>query len=203
MPNRLLGTLLDQPAFYNLVQNLLAYGAGDLVLSHIQTLRARLPNPERILDVGCGPKSWLWRVEAHPTGLDLAYSYCKAFHGKTEPAVMGSAAILPFEAGSFEQVWSIGMLHHLPDPLARQALDEMLRVCSSNGHIIIFDAVLPGSVWQRPLAYALRRTDRGRFVRSQADFELLLPGRSQWSVERAAYSLTGLEIVICQFSKPS
>lgn len=203
MQNKLIEKLLDRPAFYSLVQNLLAYGANDLVLNYIQTLRAKLPTPNRILDIGCGPRSWLWQVGAHPVGLDLTYSYCKAFHGKTEPAVMGSAAILPFQSGSFEEVWSIGMLHHLPVPLARQALDEMLRVCRSNGHIVIFDAVLPGSAWQRPLAYALRRTDRGRFVRSQADFERLLPQRSHWSVERVAYSRTGLEIVICQFSKSS
>ena len=93
------------------------------------------------------------------------------------------------------------MFHHLPDPLAGQALDEMLRVCRPNGHVLILDAVLPVRAWQRPLAYALRRADRGRFVRSQAAFEKLLPQRSHWSVERVAYSHTGMEIVICQFVK--
>jgi len=203
MQNKLIEKLLDRPAFYSLVQNLLAYGANDLVLKYIQTLRAKLPTPNRILDIGCGPKSWLWQVGAHPVGLDLTYSYCKAFHEKKEPAVMGSAGVLPFESESFDEVWSIGMFHHLPDLLAQQALDEMLRVCRSNGHVLILDAVLPVRAWQRPLAYALRRADRGRFVRSQAAFEKLLPQRARWSVERVAYSHTGMEIVICQFSKSS
>jgi len=203
MQNKLVEKLLDQPGFYRLVQNLLAYGSSHLVSSHIQTLRAKLPTPEHILDIGCGPKSWLWQAGAHPIGIDLTYSYCKAFHAKTEPAVMGSANGLPFPSGSFAEVWSIGMFHHLSDTLAQQALDEMLRVCRWNGSVVIFDAVLPVRAWQRPLAYALRRADRGRFVRSQPAFELLLPQRSHWSVERAAYSHTGLEIVICQFLKSS
>lgn len=203
MQNKLIEKLLDRPGFYSLVQNLLAYGANDLVLNYIQVLRAKLPKATRILDIGCGPKSWLWQVGAHPVGLDLTYSYCKAFHEKQEPAVMGSAGVLPFQSDSFEEVWSVGMFHHLPDALAEQAMDEMLRVCSSNGHVLIFDAVLPVRAWQRPLAYTLRRADRGRFVRSQAAFENLLPQRSHWSVERVAYSHTGMEIVICQFLKAS
>jgi ubiquinone/menaquinone biosynthesis C-methylase UbiE len=203
MQTKFVEKLLDRPAFYSLVQNLLAYGANDLVLNHIQRLRAKLPKTERILDVGCGPKSWLWQVGEHPVGLDLTYSYCNAFHEKKEPAVMASASVLPFPSESFEEVWSIGMFHHLPDALVGQALDEMLRVCRSNGNVLIFDAVLPVRAWQRPLAYALRRADRGRFVRTQTSFEKLLPQRSRWSVERAAYSHTGMEIVICQFLKSS
>jgi ubiquinone/menaquinone biosynthesis C-methylase UbiE len=203
MQNKFVERLLDQPGFYSLVQNLLAYGANQLVLDHIQTIRAQFPKATRVLDIGCGPKSWLWQVGDHPVGVDLTYSYCKAFHEKNEPAVMGSANRLPFDSEAFEEVWSIGMFHHLPDALAREALNEMLRVCRSNGQVVIFDAVLPVHAWQRPLAYALRRADRGRFVRSQAAFEALLPQRSRWSVRRAAYSRTGMEIVICQFSKSS
>jgi ubiquinone/menaquinone biosynthesis C-methylase UbiE len=203
MPNTFIEKLLDRPAFYRLVQNLLAYGANELVLNQIRAVRAKFPPSEHILDIGCGPKSWLWQVGEHPVGLDLTYSYCRAFHEETEPAVMGSAARLPFRPESFEEVWSIGMFHHLPDELMQQALDEMRRVCRGNGHVIVVDAVLPVRAWQRPLAYAIRRADRGRFVRSQAALESLLPERSQWSVERVPYSRTGLEIVICQIAKSS
>ena len=196
--NKFIEKLLDRPGFYSLVQNLLAYGANDLVLGYIKRLRANLPASSHILDIGCGPRSWLWQVGEHPIGLDLTYSYCQAFHGHTEPAVMGSAGRLPFPTGSFEEVWSVGMFHHLPDSLARQALEEMLRVCRVNGSVLVLDAVLPVRAWQRPLAYILRRADRGRFVRSQAAFDALLPERSHWSVERVPYSHTGMEIVICQ-----
>ena len=203
MPNTFIEKLLDRPAFYRLVQNLLAYGANELVLNQIRAVRAKFPPAKQSLDIGCGPKSWLWQVGEHPVGLDLTYSYCRAFHEETEPAVMGSAARLPFGPESFEEVWSIGMFHHLPDELMQQALDEMRRVCRGNGHVVVVDAVLPVRAWQRPLAYAIRRADRGRFVRSQAALESLLPERSHWSVERVPYSRTGLEIVICQIAKSS
>jgi ubiquinone/menaquinone biosynthesis C-methylase UbiE len=198
---KFINQLLDKPQLYNLSINILAPGFEKVFVDNIRALRAQFPESQTVLDIGCGPTSWLWRVGAHPVGLDLTYSYCKAFHEKTEPAVMGSAGRLPFPSASFEEVWSIGMFHHLPDTLAQQALDEMLRVCRPDGHVLIFDAVLPVRAWQRPLAYALRRADRGRFVRSQAAFERLLPQRSRWSVERITYSRTGLEIVICQFTK--
>ncbi len=116
---------------------------------------------------------------------------------------MGSANMLPFPSASFGEVWSIGMFHHLPDHVAQGALSEMMRVCRPDGHVVIFDAVLPVRAWQRPLAYILRRADRGRFVRPQAVFEALLPQRSRWSVERVPYSHTGMEIVICRFAKSS
>jgi SAM-dependent methyltransferase len=198
---KFINQLLDKPHLYNLSINLLAPGFEKVFVDNIRSLRSQFPESRSVLDIGCGPTSWLWQVGAHPVGLDLTYSYCKAFHEKKEPAVMGSAGVLPFPSGSFEEVWSIGMFHHLPDTLAQQALDEMLRVCMSDGHVVIFDAVLPVRAWQRPLAYAIRRADRGRFVRSQAALEGLLPRRSRWSVERITYSRTGLEIVMCQFAK--
>lgn len=198
---KFINRLLDKPHLYNLSINLLAPGFEKVFVDNIRSLRAQFPVSQNVLDIGCGPESWLWQVGAHPVGFDLTYSYCQAFHAKTEPAVMGSAEVLPFPSGAFEEVWSIGMFHHLPDPLAQQALDEMLRVCRSNGYVVIFDAVLPMRAWQRPLAYALRRADRGRFVRSQAAFERLLPHRTHWAVKRTTYSRTGLELVICQFLK--
>jgi len=65
------------------------------------------------------------------------------------------------------------------------------RVCRS------FDAVLPIRWWLRPLATAIRRGDRGKFIRSQTTIESLLPKRSLWSIERKLYSWTGLEMIVC------
>jgi ubiquinone/menaquinone biosynthesis C-methylase UbiE len=203
MLGKFINRVLDKPYLYNLSINLLAPGFEKVFVANIRSLRARFPESQTVLDIGCGPSSWLWQTGAHPVGLDLTYSYCKAFQEKREPAVMGSASVLPFPSRSFEEVWSVGMLHHLQDSLAQEALDEMLRVCSSDGHVVIFDAVLPVRAWHRPLAYALRRADRGRYVRSQSAFEALLPQRSRWSVERITYSRTGLEILICEFLKSS
>ena len=67
----------------------------------------------------------------------MAFSQCG------DLAVAGSAVALPFSNASFNGVGSFGLLHHLPDDAARQAVTEMFRVCRSSGYIATFDAVLP------------------------------------------------------------
>lgn len=109
----------------------------------------------------------------------------------------GSAVALPFSDGSFDGVWSVGLLHHLPDDMARQAVREMVRVCCPSGYIVILDAVLPDPIWRRPLAYALRRADRGKFVRRENEFKTILPPDKCFATERFTYTYNGLEVLVC------
>jgi len=193
--------LLEHPRLYRLITNLLAPGSDSAFSERIDSLIRQLPSAEEILDVGCGPSSWLWRAGLHPIGLDYSPVYSLAFHRAGEPAATASADALPFPGESFEGVWSIGMLHHLPPAMAQQAVQEMMRVCRPGGYIAIFDAVLPEPAWKRPLAYALRRVDRGQYVRAQSSIEQLLPGRQRWATGRHTYSSTGLEILVCVLIK--
>jgi SAM-dependent methyltransferase len=188
---------LERPWLYRLAQTFLAPGADQFILQYIQRLLKVLPSCDTILDVGCGPSSWLWRAGLHPVGLDVSPLYSMNFNQSGEPAVTASAEALPFPKACYGGVWSIGMLHHLPDEIAHQALHEMMRVARQGGYVVIFDAVLPTAVWRNPLAWTIRRMDRGRFVRSQQDTEALLPHRERWSIERLPYSYNGLEILTC------
>lgn len=187
--------LLEIPALYRLSQLLLAPGAEQLLHRRIQQLAAALPAAGSLLDVGCGPSSWLWKLGAHPVGLDLSHPYSAAFSRRQEPAVTGSALALPFADHTFEGVWNIGVLHHLPDDLARLAIQEMLRVRTPGGYVVILDAVLPHSPWTRSLATLIRRLDRGQFMRSQAQLAALLPELAKWSMRRYTYAATGLEML--------
>jgi len=65
----------------------------------------------------------------------------------------------------------------------------MIRVCAPKGYVVVFDAVLPIRWWLRPLAAAICRGDRGKFIRSQTTIKSLLPKRSLWSIERKLYNL--------------
>ena len=188
---------LDRPWLYRLAQTLLAPGAEQLTHQQIQRLLSQLPGGEQILDVGCGPASWLWRVGLHPVGLDISRTYSMTFKQSGDPAVTASTDALPFPDASYGGVWSIGMLHHLPDDVAWQAVREIVRVSRPGGYVVIFDAVFPSVAWRKPLAWAIRRIDRGRFVRSQQKMEELLPSRERWSIERCPYSYNGLEILTC------
>jgi len=189
--------LLERPWLYRLSQSLLAPGAEKSITYKIKGCIAKLPSAQRILDVGCGPSSWLWRVGVYPVGLDLSADYTKVFGRHGEPVITGSAAALPFPDGCFDGVWSIGLLHHLTDNVARQAVIEMLRVCRPGGYLVIFDAVLPEPAWKRPIAYALRKMDRGRYVRQQIHLTSLLSVDQPWTVERFEYASTGLELLGC------
>lgn len=188
--------LLERPRLYRLSQLLLAPGGENVITEKIEHLLKQLPPARRILDVGCGPSSWLWRVGLHPIGLDLSLTYTKTFTNNGQTAVTGSGDALPFLDRSFDGVWSIGLLHHLPDNEARRAVGEMIRICRPGGYLVIFDAVLPDLGWRRPMAYLIRRADRGRFVRRGEDFKALLPFEKNFTMERITYSLSRLEAML-------
>jgi SAM-dependent methyltransferase len=149
------------------------------------------------VDVGCGPQSWLFRVGLQPIGVDVSLSYLHEYAQRGAEAVAASAAALPLAAASCDGVWSVGLLHHLPDALAAAAVREMVRVCRPGGYVAIFDAVLPDPRWRRPLAYLIRRGDRGRFMRQEGALRALLPATTAWRCERFTYAATGLEGLLC------
>lgn len=189
--------ILDRPLLYKFKDRILAPGAEKNFTDQILHVLDQVPSASAVLDIGCGPSSWLWKVGIQPIGLDLSLYYARAFVESKGMAINASAINLPFVSNSFGGVWSIGMFHHVPNELVSQSLGEMMRVCQSGGYVVIFDAVMPESPWHKPLAYMLRRLDRGHYVRSQRSFESLLPNDHSWTTYRSLISKTGLEMVVC------
>lgn len=185
--------LLEFPAVFRMVQGLVAPGAEADLLELLGPVFAELPKAARILDVGCGPSSWLWKLGMDPVGVDVSPSYVKAFKSAGGIAHLGSADELPFPDKSFDAVWSFALFHHLDEATAQRTLSEMARVCCRPGYLFIFDSVMPETPWKRPFAWAVRRLDRGEHVRSQTELERLLPDRKSWEVRRIEYARTGLE----------
>ena len=188
--------LLDRPWVYRLQRAVLAPGNTRAFHAKFRDLLTRLPTAEHVLDVGCGPASWLFDLGLHPVGVDVSLSYMQEYRGRGERAVVGSADALPFAAGSWDGVWSIGVLHHLPDAVAAAAVAEMLRVCRPGGYVVVLDAVMPRRAWGQPLAYAIRRLDRGRFVRSEDALRALFPAGVAWQFDRFTFAWTGLEALV-------
>jgi SAM-dependent methyltransferase len=120
-------------------------------------LEPRLEGVKSLLSVGCGPAVFLRELaETHPeidvVGVDLSPSRIseaeKRLRGiPNASARVGSALALPFEANSFDLVFSRFLMEYLPDkPLA---LQEMARVCRAEGEILLQD--LDGQlVWHFP-----------------------------------------------------
>jgi ubiquinone/menaquinone biosynthesis C-methylase UbiE len=193
--------VLDNPLVYKAAQLILAPGAETLTLNNIRKLYAHLPPGGELLDVGCGPASWLFKLGLEPVGADINPTYMLKYSTNGAHGVVASADKLPFASHSFDGVWTIGMLHHLPDSAASQTVSEFLRVCKPGGYVVVVDAVMPQVTWKRPIAYVVRRMDRGRFVRRQAELEKLLPDRKKWLVRRWEYTYTGMEVLLCWLRK--
>ena len=198
--------ILEVPAIYRMSQWIFAPGAEMVLTRQMCRLLSELPAQADLLDVGCGPESWLFRHGLKPTGLDISERYVAEWEKKGARAVVGSADALPFPEKSFGGIWSIGLLHHLSDETVRRMLQECERVCRhEGGYVAILDAVLPRSKWRRPVAHAIRRMDRGRFMRTEQQLKMLLSPAYRWQTQRLTYTLTGLELLVCvcRFDPPS
>jgi SAM-dependent methyltransferase len=189
--------ILDRPAVYALAQHVFAPGQDARITQRIREILSGVPNAGPLLDLGCGPQSWLTKVGLKPYGLDISPGYVAEYRKLGGPGVVGSAAQVPFGDRSFEGVWSVGLLHHLPEDLAGAALREAIRVCRRGGYVAILDAVKPTAAWRQPLATMIRKMDRGRFMRSEEALKALLPDRPSWTCTRFTFAATGLEMLVC------
>jgi SAM-dependent methyltransferase len=93
----------------------------------------RLSN-SRVLEVGSG-RGYLQDVVADYTGLDLSSTAANHYH---KPFVAGSATAMPFAESSYDAIWSVWALEHIPEP--EKALSEMRRVLKPGGVLILFPA---------------------------------------------------------------
>jgi len=189
--------VLDRPLLYRLLQSVLAPGADAGIARVIASVLSHLEIGGLVLDVGCGPVSRLWKVGLEPIGLDRSSAYATAYdRARRGRGVVGDAAHLPFADGVFASAWTVGLMHHLDDGTAGGVLGELRRVSRPDGHVVVLDAVMPRAPWRRPLAYALRRLDRGRFVRGEPALLNLLHGHGRWQWTRHTYSYTALELIV-------
>jgi SAM-dependent methyltransferase len=90
------------------------------------------------------------------TGLDISGNARRYYH---KPFVEASATDMPFPDDSFDAVWSIWVLEHIPSP--ERALSEMRRVVRDGGTIFLWPA------WSCPTWLA-----EGYEVRPYKNFDL-------------------------------
>ena len=74
-------------------------------------------------------------------------------------------------------------------------LNRMRDVVRPDGLVYVFDNVFPERIYRRPLPYAIRRLDRGRYVRTEERLRGLVARAipSPTHVRRVTYSWYGLE----------
>ncbi|MFT3661030.1 MAG: class I SAM-dependent methyltransferase [Gordonia sp. (in: high G+C Gram-positive bacteria)] len=124
---------------------------GSSTLDYDRALRAYLARPgdRRILDVACGPGNYARDAARGLTGdgayvgLDFSTAMlAQAESGNRLPRVTfvrGDAHRLPLRDDSFDTVVCLAALYLIPDPLP--VLDEMARVLTPGGELIVFTSV--------------------------------------------------------------
>jgi SAM-dependent methyltransferase len=108
-----------------------------------------------VLEVGCGRGAFQDLV-THDVGVGLSVSVGRYLR---KPFFCASATALPFHDNSFEAVWSIHVLEHVPDP--EPALREMRRVLKPGGLLFL-----------SPAWYCRPWVTQGYPVRSYSDLDL-------------------------------
>lgn len=116
-------------------------------------------NGKIVLDVGCGSGRYsdvVSRLSGSVTGIDLSLAVEAAHRnlgGRNNAAILQADIFsLPFAEGTFDLIFSIGVLHHTPDP--RAAFLRLPRLLKPGGGISIW--VYPRE-WERLGSKYLRK----------------------------------------------
>jgi SAM-dependent methyltransferase len=86
---------------------------------------------KKALDIGSG-QGYLQDIVPDYTGLDITPTVKRYYHKRF---VLGSATSMPFPNDSFDTIWSIWVLEHVPNPEA--ALIEIRRVVKDGGVLFL------------------------------------------------------------------
>jgi SAM-dependent methyltransferase len=172
-----LSTVLRLPGVYSLFQRM--FRGGD----HWSRYLNEYPQPavgEKILDIGCGPAEILdYLPNVHYTGFDINPEYIDAAkknlgnRGRFWCADIGLAN-LEHERGTFDLVLATGVLHHLDDLQAASLFALARLALRPGGRLTTLDGCYMSG--QSKLARWLLDRDRGKYVRSQPQYERLAAG---------------------------
>ena len=115
---------------------------------HFDRMRQRLslsPLEGLVLDAGCGEGIDLARHAGQPglavVGVELSEWGCRASARRTRgvssaAVVQGDLRRLPFADGTFDFIYSYGVLHHLPEPA--EGLRELVRVLKPGAPVVAY-----------------------------------------------------------------
>lgn len=106
-------------------------------------VKGKLQSPEKLLDIGCGPGTFIGTLSGTITsfGVDISATqiqYANKIYGSDSKKFFHCMATsLPFADEIFDVVTIIEVLEHLPNETTGAILREVRRVLKNNGTIII------------------------------------------------------------------
>jgi ubiquinone/menaquinone biosynthesis C-methylase UbiE len=137
--------------------------------------RTDLKPGAKVLDAGCGTGTnsiWLAQQGFKVTGADFSDFALSEAKGEGIDYRREDLTALRFENASFDAVFCIGVLMHIPD--VEKALQELVRILRPGGHLIIAEANA-----NAPETYAFRAY--WKLARKGIRVERKLPGLEAWN----------------------
>ena len=167
--------ILNSPTLYQAYQNAGGFfGARLKAIADYLTIRPG----QRIIDIGCGPGY----ISQHlPRGIDyIGFDIDEAYieHAKRVFGNRGKYFCRYFDAVAANEfagadiVMMNGVLHHIPDEELKATLADVRDVLKDDGLLFTLDGCYCEG--QSRFAKWLLDNDRGRFVRDQKGYELVL-----------------------------
>jgi len=144
---------------------------------------AKIKPGDKVLDVGCGTgdltltaKNYVGTsgsahgIDASPEGIDLARNKAKRIDSESAFEV-GLIEKIPYPDATFDVVISRLVIHHLPDDLKRQGMEEIFRVLKPGGLVFLADFKPPTNPVLAHIVTALI----GHKTMMQSNLEGILP----------------------------
>ncbi len=132
--------------------------------AYVDQIAAWVPNPQRILEVGCGEGAVTERLarrypDADIVAIDITPRVGRLFQGRRDRVVFAETTVQEIAAhqpGAFELAVISDVIHHVPRDLRVEVLDATRRAVSPQGAVIFKD-------WARtisPIHWLVHGSDR-------------------------------------------
>ena len=131
----------------------------------------------RILDIGCGRRGNIFRIESRTyLGIDNDPHTIKRLKDRTDGTyALMDAGKMDFPAETFDYIISTSFFHHISDEEVKRVSSMMKKILKSKGKLIIADGVYPDSRLN-VAGRMIRFLDRGRHVRDKEGFRRIFSG---------------------------
>lgn len=191
LSENLLDRMSAAPRLWNALRWLVEAGFVGERAAIARELRPWAGDARRFLDLGCGTGEFAGEFPpGRYVGIDPSTTYLR-FAARNRPgsylASLGEA--LPFADGSFDAALVVGVLHHLPDGLARAAMAELARVLTPGATALVMEDIPPPG-GGNPGGQLMHALDRGGHIRSETEYRAIFGPRL--AVERVSTMRSGV-----------
>lgn len=166
------------PRLWNTLRWVAEAGFSGERLAIARELRPWAGDSRRFLDLGCGTGQFAPEFPgAQYVGVDPSTGYLRFAAGNRPGSyVASSGEALALATGSFDAALVCGVLHHLPDAVARAAMAELARVLRPGATVLVMEDIPPPD-GQNPAGRLMHAIDRGGHIRDEAEYRAVFGPR--------------------------